>query len=61
MLGAEVYRSDELGHVAVKVQITPDPLTQLHVFDFEFDQTYLAETIRGCHDVLEQYPIRNTE
>lgn len=50
--------SDRLGHLRLRVQITPDQMTQEHRFDFEIDQTYLPPLIRQCRAILQEYPIR---
>ena len=48
----------ELGHISMKVEITPDHLTQEHSFQFELDQSYLEDLIESCRNVLAQYPVR---
>jgi hypothetical protein len=48
----------ELGHVAIRVEITPDHMNQQHSFQFELDQSYLADLISSCRGVLEKYPIK---
>jgi hypothetical protein len=50
---------NELGHVAITVEITPDHMNQQHWFQFELDQSYLAGLISGCRGVLEKYPIKS--
>ena len=49
---------DRLGHLLVRVEITPDHMMQHHVMDFEFDQTYLPEIIRQCRAIVDEYPVR---
>lgn len=57
-----VYLSAEsLGHVAMQVKITPDHMTQKHVFDFEIDQTYMNKLIQECRMLLAQYPLKHVE
>lgn len=50
---------NNLGHIAVDCQITPDHMTQRHSFEFGSDQTFLKHYIKQCDDILKQYPIRN--
>src|SRR5436190_11083671 len=42
-LKVTVRRADQLGHLTVTVEITPEHMTQQHSFEFELDQTYLPE------------------
>lgn len=49
--------SEKRGHITMKVDITPDNLTQEHKFIFEIDQSYLPALIEECHKVLERWPI----
>jgi hypothetical protein len=53
-----VIRGDALGHMAVKVMITPDHMTQSHEFRFDLDQTYLGPLLDGCRNVLSNWPVR---
>ena len=53
-----VIRGDALGHVAVRVMITPDHMTQSHEFKFSLDQSYLGPLLDGCRNVLSSWPIR---
>lgn len=53
-----IMRIDGLGHVAVTVDITPDPLSQAHRFEFELDQTYVAPLRTSCRTILERFPIK---
>ena len=48
----------ELGQISVRVEITPDHMTQEHNFQFEIDQSYLAGLIESCRKVLAKYSIR---
>lgn len=52
---------DGRGHIAVKVEITPDHLKQAHEFEFEIDQTYLTKLARQCRNVLAEYPLKYAE
>jgi hypothetical protein len=51
-------KMDSPGHISMRVEITPDHMTQEHNFQFEIDQSYLAGLIENCRKVLAQYPIR---
>ena len=51
-------KMESLGHISVKVDITPDHMTQEHVFQFEADQSYLSSLIEGCRKVVAKYPVR---
>jgi hypothetical protein len=48
-----------LGHVAAKIKITPDHLTQSHEFKFDLDQSYLGPLVIGCKGVLSRWPVRS--
>jgi hypothetical protein len=48
----------ELGKISMRVEITPDYMSQEHSFQFEIDQSYLAGLIGSCRKVLAKYPIR---
>lgn len=52
-----VMEGDGLGHIAVRIEITPDQMTQSHSFDFDSDQTFLLPLISACEAVLERYPV----
>jgi hypothetical protein len=51
-------RSTGSGHLAVRISITPDHLTQSHSYIDELDQTFLPAIIAGCRSILAKYPIR---
>jgi hypothetical protein len=51
-------RGGSLGHVTVKLMITPDHMTQSHEFEFDLDQTYLGPFLDGCRSVLSRWPVR---
>jgi hypothetical protein len=51
-------KMDSPGRLSMRVEITPDHMTQEHNFQFEIDQTYLAGLIESCRKVLAKYPIR---
>jgi hypothetical protein len=48
----------ELGHVRMRVEITPDHMNQEHSFEFELDQTYIPNLINEVREVLAKYPLR---
>ncbi|HUI35778.1 MAG TPA: hypothetical protein VLX67_09650 [Stellaceae bacterium] len=48
-----------LGHVAMIVRITPNLMAQQHSFEFTIDQSHLPGLLRGCGQVLQEYPIRD--
>ena len=56
-LSVEV-RMSGLGQMQIKVEITPDHMTQEHAFQFELDQSYLEALIANLRAVLAKYPIR---
>jgi len=47
-----------LGQIQMKVEITPDHMTQEHCFLFELDQSYLESLIASCRALLAKYPIK---
>ena len=53
-----IEAADRMGHLSVRVQITPDHLSQSHAFEFEIDQSYLPQIIDQCTRILKEYPIR---
>ena len=48
-----------LGHIWVRVEITPDHMIQEHVFQFEVDQSYLERLIEDCRKLLAKYPVKS--
>jgi hypothetical protein len=54
-----VAAADGAGHLAVRVELTPDHLAQGHWFDFEADQTYLPGILAACDALLARLPVRN--
>jgi hypothetical protein len=44
------------GRITARIEITPEPLIQQHVFTFEIDQSYLPALIAQCRSVLKTYP-----
>jgi hypothetical protein len=53
-----VAATDGLGHLRVRVELTPDAATQGHWFEYVIDQSYLPETIGQLDAVLELFPVR---
>lgn len=58
-LAVRVAATNEAGRLSVRVEITPEHLTQGHWFEFEADQSYLTATIRQCETILDRLPIRD--
>lgn len=54
-----VIKSTALGKIEMVVNITPDHLSQKHMFRFELDQSYLPELILSCNNVLKQFPVNS--
>jgi len=50
-------KAEQLGGISIEVEITPDPFTQRHSFEFEIDQSYLNGLIASCRKVLLRFPI----
>lgn len=46
------------GKFEMVVKITPDHLSQEHMFTFELDQSYLPDLISSCKNVLKEFPIK---
>lgn len=57
-LRIQIEQLDNLGHLTMQVQITPDHLTQEHSFEFEIDQSYLAGISANCRSLVNTYPVR---
>lgn len=53
-----VRPTDRVGHLGVRVEITPDHMAQEHRFEFEADQTFLASIARECEAILGRFPVR---
>ena len=49
-----------LGAVAVRVSITPDPLSQSHSFEFGVDQSYLPPVLDACRRILADFPVKGS-
>jgi len=48
-------RSDSAERFTVRVQITPDNLTQAHSFRFEIDGSQLTSIVNQYKEIREQY------
>lgn len=55
---AVTLKGASLGAVEMKVEITPDHLTQEHKFTFLIDQSYLDPLSSQCARLLQAFPIR---
>ena len=53
-----VIKSLTPGKFEMVVNITPDHLSQEHMFTFELDQSYLSELIISCKNVLQIFPVK---
>jgi len=51
-------RGDSIGHMELRVRITPDHMSQSHDFKFDLDQTYLSPFLNGFKSVLLRWPVR---
>jgi len=51
--------SDILGHLSLKIGITPDHLNQMHEYNFEMDQSYIPKIIDDLKNILKEYPIKS--
>ena len=56
-LEIELAKWDRRGNIRMRVQITPDQMTQKHEMSFELDQSYLPEIVRQCRIILEEFPV----
>jgi hypothetical protein len=57
-LVVRVAATDASGHLRLRVEITPDHLTQAHWFEFEIDQSYLPAAVAQLESVLVAFPVR---
>src|SRR5581483_6798494 len=49
------------GALTVRIEITPDQMTERHSFEETLDQTYLPDLITQCEALLETFPVREPE
>jgi hypothetical protein len=57
-LGVELTATNVRGTIEADIRITPDHLTQEHVFRFTIDQSYLPGIMRDIRGVLAKLPVR---
>ena len=57
-LKVTMRKTDPLGHLEMRVDITPDHLQQEHTFRIEVDQSYLPRLIGELEAILGDYPVR---
>ncbi|MCB9770625.1 MAG: hypothetical protein H6752_20690 [Candidatus Omnitrophica bacterium] len=57
-LSLEVQTTDSLGQLEVIVKITPDIITQSHLFKFEIDQSHLPAISKQCAAIREKFAVR---
>lgn len=60
-VAVRVTAADTSGHVRVRVDITPDHLSQGHWLEFEADQSYLPKTIAQLDSLLMKFPVRGLD
>lgn len=53
-LGIAIEPADRLGHLTLRVEITPELGRQEHSFEFEIDQTYLPDIARQCAAIVAE-------
>jgi hypothetical protein len=49
---------DRLGHVRMRVSITPEHMLQRHELNFDIDQSYLPAIVAQCREVTQQFPVK---
>lgn len=52
------FKMEPLGRVTMRVEITPNYLTQQHEFTFELDQTHLKPLLEDCRKAVRRYPTK---
>ena len=53
-----VTTANGAGQLRVRVDVTPDHMTQAHWFEFEIDQSYLPAAVGQLESVLVEFPVR---
>jgi hypothetical protein len=54
--------SDRLGHIAPRLELTPNTLSEGHWFELDdLDQSHLAGLIGQLKDVVDRYPVLQPE
>jgi hypothetical protein len=56
-----VLKAKSLGHIDVRIQLTPDHMRESHEFHDSMDQTYLPAIVTSCTRIFEKYPIRQSD
>ena len=46
-----------LGHICLKIKMTPSPQTQYHEFEFDLDQSHLPAAIQDLERLTAQFPV----
>ena len=57
-LSAAIRREGRLGHLILRVELTPAYLQQGHWFEFEIDQSYLPLIVSQCRAIVREHPVR---
>lgn len=57
-LEVAICKVDAVGHLELRIDITPDHLSQNHTFRIEIDQSYLPGLIRELDAILVKFPVR---
>ncbi len=47
-----------MGHIDVRISITPNHMTEKHVYLDTIDQSFLPPLVASCERLLEEYPLR---
>jgi hypothetical protein len=51
---------ENLGHLRMTIDMTPDHMAQSHRFIFDIDQSYLPVALDGCWEILRRFPIKGS-
>jgi hypothetical protein len=54
-------KMQNLGQLVMTVRLTPEHLTQQHLFEFSVDQSYLPAFLRQCNQVLDEYSVHGLQ
>ena len=49
------------GKIEMKVNITPDHMTQVHEYLFEIDQSYMSKLKSECKNIIAKFPTKGSE
>ena len=58
-LAISVHREGRLGHLILRVELTPVHLQQGHWFKFEIDQSHLPLIVSQCRAIVKEYGVRS--